>query len=379
MRQGLSFTPIALSALTLVAAHVHAQDTLTVRIGQVGPTSGPAAHLGLDNVNGARLAIDDLNKADVRIGGKKARFELVAEDDGADPKQGTQVAQKLCDMKINGVVGHLTSGSSIPASRVYNDCGLPNISPVATNPRLTEQGFKTTFRLLASDNAMGVALAHFAAEGLKLKKVAVIDDRTAYGQGVAGVFKKTALKLGLQIVDEQFTHDKAVDFSPILTAIKSKGAEAVFYGGLDAQAGPMLRQMQMLGMNKVHLFGGDGICTTRLAELAGSPDNLLGVTCGEGGQSVEKMNGGTAWKQRYDARFPGQFQGSSPYAYDAVMVLVDAMKKTGSADAKVYGPALFNTDHPGMTARIAFDSTGDLAKPALTLYQYKAGKKTQLN
>ena len=370
---------LGLLAGLLLAGAAQAQDTLTVRIGQVGPTSGPAAHLGVDNVNGARLAIEDLNKADVRIGGKKARFELLAEDDGADPKQGTQVAQKLCDQKVNGVVGHLTSGSTIPASRVYNECGLPHVSPVATNPRLTEQGFKTTFRLLANDNAMGVALAHFAVDGLKLRKVAVVDDRSAYGQGVAGVFKKTALKLGLEVVDEQFTNDKAVDFAPILTAIKAKGAEAIFYGGLDTQAGPMLRQMQMLGMSRVRLFGGDGICTTRLVELAGSPDNVTGVTCGEGGQSVDKMNGGAAWKQRYDARFPNQFQGSSPYAYDAVMVLVEAMKKAGSADPKVYGLALFSTDYPGMTARVTFDAQGDLAKPALTLYQYKGGKKQPLN
>ncbi|WP_137894363.1 branched-chain amino acid ABC transporter substrate-binding protein [Ramlibacter sp. 2FC] len=369
---------LASTALALAGA-AWAQDSLTVRIGQVGPTSGPAAHLGLDNVNGARLAIDDLNARDVRIGGRKARFELIAEDDAADPKQGTQAAQKLCDQKINGVVGHLTSGSTIPASKVYNDCGIPHISPVATNPRLTEQGFKTSFRLLASDNAMGVALAHFAAAGLKLRKVAVVDDRTAYGQGVAAVFKKTAQKLGLQVVDEQFTHDKSVDFSSILTAIKAKGAEAIFYGGLDAQAGPMLRQMQMLGMGQVRLFGGDGICTTRLAELAGSPDNLAQVTCGEGGASVDKMHGGAAWKQRYDARFAGQFQGSSPYAYDAVMVLVEAMKKAGSPDPKVYGPALFNTDYQGVTARIAFDATGELASPALTLFQYRGGKKAPLN
>ncbi len=356
-----------------------AQTPLTVRIGQVGPTSGPAAHLGADNVNGTRLAIDDLNAANVLIGGRKARFELIAEDDAADPKQGTQAAQKLCDQQVNGVVGHLTSGSTMPASKVYNQCGIPHVSPVATNPRLTQQGFKTSFRLLANDNAMGDALARYAHSTLKLTKVAVVDDRSAYGQGVATVFKKTAQSLGLAVVDEQFTHDKAADFSAILTAIKAKGAQAIFYGGLDTQAGPMLRQMGMLGMGKVHLFGGDGICTVRLPELAGGAANVSAVTCGEGGSSIEKMPGGLAWKARYDARFPGQYQGNAPYGYDAVMALAEAMKKAGSADPKVYSAELFRIDMPGVTARIAFDATGELANPALTLFQFKDGKKQALN
>lgn len=377
----MKFLVQTLAGLCCMAAAACAlsQEALVVRIGQVGPTSGPAAHLGTDNVNGVRLAIDDLNAADVRIGGRRARFELIAEDDAADPKQGTQAAQKLCDQKVNGVVGHLTSGSTLPASRIYHDCGIPHISPVATNPRLTQQGFKTSFRLLANDNEMGVALAKYAAKQLKLAKVAVVDDRTAYGQGVAAVFKKTAKSLGLQVVAEEFTHDKAVDFATILTSVKARGAEAIFYGGLDAQAGPMLRQMGMLGMDKVRLFGGDGLCTQRLVELAGSAGNVANVTCGEGGASVDRMPSGAAWKKRYDARFPGHFQGSSPYAYDATMVLVEAMKKAGSPDPKVYGPELFKVSHPGVTARIAFDATGELKNPALTLFQYKAGKKAPLD
>jgi branched-chain amino acid transport system substrate-binding protein len=193
------------------------------------------AHYGKDNENGARMAIDDLNKKGVTIGGKKVKLELVAEDDAADPKQGTAAAQKLCDAKVNGVVGHLNSGTTIPASTVYNQCGIPHVTPSATNPKLTQQGYKTTFRMLANDNALGAGLALHAANNLKLKKVAVIDDRTAYGQGVAEVFKKTAQQKGIQVVDEQFTTDKATDFMAILTAIKSKAPDGVFYGGMDPQ------------------------------------------------------------------------------------------------------------------------------------------------
>ena len=369
----------AVLALASMSALALAQDSLTVRIGHVGPISGPAAHLGKDNVNGARLAIADLNARGLRIGGKMARFELVADDDAADPRQGVQAAQKLCDQKVNGVVGHLTSGSTIPASKVYNDCGIPHISPVATNPRLTQQGYKTTFRLLANDNVTGAGLANLVSNELKLTKVAIVDDRSAYGQGVADAFKKTAVAKGLKVVDTQFTNDKAIDFSSLLTAIKASGAEVIFYGGLDAQAGPMLRQMQQLGMSKVRLMGGDGICTTRLAELAGASDALANVICAEGGVSIEKMPGGPAWKKRYDAAYPGDFQGNAPYGYDAVMALAEAMQKANSADPKVYAPKLFEIDAQGITGKLAFDANGEMKAPAMTFSHYLAGKKVPLN
>jgi branched-chain amino acid transport system substrate-binding protein len=377
MNRRFAFTIAGLASLACAAAVT--QDTMTVRIGQVGPTSGPAAHLGKDSVNGVRMAIDDLNARAMRIGGKAVRFELVAEDDAADPKQAVQAAQKLCDGRVNGVVGHQTSGSSIPASKVYNDCGIPHISPVATNPRLTQQGFKTTFRLLANDNITGAGLGTLAADGRKLTKVAVVDDRTAYGQGVADAFKKTAATKGLKVVAEQYTNDKATDFSSLLTTIKASGAEVIFYGGLDAQAGPMLRQMRQLGMANVRLMGGDGICTPRLAELAGGSDALRQVICAEGGVSIDKMPGGPAWKKRYDAAFPGLFQGSAPYAYDAALALAEAMVKAGSADPKVYAASLFEIDAQGVTGKLAFDPNGELKNPALTFSHFPDGKKVPLN
>jgi branched-chain amino acid transport system substrate-binding protein len=374
----LRLNVIAAATVALGAAGAWAQD-MVVRIGHVGPVSGPQAHYGKDNENGARMAIDDLNARGVSIGGKKVRFELLAEDDAADPKQGTAAAQKLCDAKVNGVVGHLNSGTSIPASKVYNDCGIPHISPSSTNPKLTQQGYKTTFRVLANDNALGAGLALHAANNLKLKRIAMIDDRTAYGQGVAEVFKKTAAANGIQIVDEQYTTDRATDFMAILTAIKAKNPDGIFYGGMDTQAGPMLRQMQQLGMTKVKYFGGDGICTVKVAEMSGGARTLDNVVCAEGGVSLEKMKGGAEWKKRYDAKFPNQFQLYAPYVYDATMVLVDAMVRANSADPKVYTPFIGKADFQGVTARIQFDDVGDLKVPAMTLSTYKAGKKVPLN
>ena len=232
---------------------------------------------------------------------------------------------------------------------------------------------------MANDNALGAGLALHAANNLKLKKVAIIDDRTAYGQGVAEVFKRTALARGMQVVDEQFTNDKATDFMAILTAIKSKGPDAVFYGGMDPQAGPMLRQMDQLGLSNLKYFGGDGICTAKLAELSGGAKSMAGVVCAEGGASLEKMPGGAAWKARYEAKYPKQFQVYSPYVYDAVHVLVDAMVRAGSADPKVYAAKLFDTNYQGVTTKVGFEADGELKNPAMTLYLYKDGKKVALN
>ncbi|WP_427912113.1 branched-chain amino acid ABC transporter substrate-binding protein [Ramlibacter sp. MMS24-I3-19] len=367
------------AAIAAACGLASAQDVQVVRIGSVAPMSGQQASYGKDNDNGVRMAIDDLNAQNVTIGGKKVRFEIQTEDDAADPKQGTAAAQKLCDAKVNGVVGHLNSGTTIPASKVYNECGIPHITGAATNPALTKPGYKTTYRIIANDNALGAGLAFYAADGLKLKKVAIIDDRTAYGQGVAEVFKKTAQSKGMQVVEEQFTNDKATDFMAILTAVKSKNPDAIFYGGMHPQAAPMLRQMEQLGMTNVKYFGGDGICTQEIIQLVQGAKTLNNVVCAEGGASLAKMPGGEAWKKRYDAKYPGQFQIYSPYTYDATMVLVDAMKRAGSADPKVYTPKLAETNYKGVTANIRFEPNGELKNPAMTLYVYRDGKKVPLN
>jgi len=377
MQMKLKLTAVAVVAV--VAGAAAAQDVQVVKIGHVAPMSGAQAHYGKDNENGARMAVEDLNTQNIVIGGKKIKWELEAEDDAADPKQGTAAAQKLCDDKVAGVVGHLNSGTTIPAAKVYNDCGIPHITGAATNPNLTKPGYKTTFRIIANDNSLGAGLAYYAADALKLKRIAVVDDRTAYGQGVADVFKKVAASKGITIVDEQFTTDKATDFMAILTSIKAKNPDGIFFGGMDPQGGPMLRQMEQLGLTNVKYFGGDGICTSELAKLSAGAKTLENVVCAEGGASLAKMPGGEAWKKRYDAKFPGQFQVYSPYTYDATFVLVDAMKRANSVDPKVYTAKLPETNYQGVTAKISFEANGELKNPAITLYTYKDGKKTPLN
>ena len=372
-------TKVCIAALLALGASIaQAQEVQTVKIAHAGPTSGGIAHIGKDTENGVRLAIDELNTQNLLIGGKKIKFELVAEDDAGDPRQATAVAQKLCDAKVAGVVGHLQSGTSIPAATIYSKCGLPNITASATNPDLTKPGYKTTFRLIANDNALGAALAIYAHDARKLKKVAVIDDRTAYGQGLADVLKATAKQKGMEVVGEEFTTDKATDFMAILTGVKSKKPDAIFFGGLDAQAGPMLRQLEKLGLSNVKFFGGDALCTEKLPDLASKAATIKNVTCATGGASIQKMQGGTKWKKKY-AKFPGQFQIYSPYAYDATFVLVDAMKRANSADPAVYLPFIGKTKYKGVTANIDFTAKGELTKPAVTLYTYKDNVRSALN
>ena len=369
---------VAAAAVAVFAGSVSAQE-LVVKIGHVGPTSGPQAHLGKDNENGARMAIDDLNAKGVTIGGKKAKFELLAEDDAADPKQATAVANKLVDEKVNGVVGHLNSGASIPASKIYSDAGIPQISPSSTNPKYTRQGFKTTFRVVADDVQLGNTLGKYTEQKLKGKSVAVIDDRSAYGQGVAEEFVKGLKASGGAVADTQFTNDKATDFTAILTAIKSKKPDVIFYGGMDAQAGPMIRQMQQLGI-KSKFVGGDGICSAELPKLAGSALSDDQVVCAEaGGVDAAGKPAMTKFFADYKKKFGTDVQLYAPYVYDAVMVMVTAMEKCNSADPKVYLPCLQKTDYKGVTGHISFDEKGDIKNGALTLYTYKDGKKSLIS
>jgi len=372
-------TKITVAAAALAFGGAASAQEMVVKIGQVGPTSGGIAHLGKDVENGVRMALDEANSKGVLIGGRKARFELLAEDDAGDPKQGTAAAQKLVDSRVSAVVGHLNSGTTIPASKIYSDAGIPQITPSSTNPKYTRQGFKTAFRVVADDVQLGSALGKYATQELKGKAFAVIDDRTAYGQGVAEEFLKAVKAAGGTVVEQQFTTDKATDFTAILTSIRAKKPDIIFYGGMDAVAGPMIRQMKQLGV-KARFLGGDGICTEELIKLAAGSMADGQVVCAEAG-GVEGSQKGPMdkFKETYKGKFGVEVQLYSPYSYDATNVLVAAMVKAGSADPRVYLPVLAKTDgYKGVTGTISFDEKGDVKNGALTLYTYKGGKREQV-
>jgi len=373
----LKLNIVAAAVVALASSVAMAQTVVT--IAHVGPTSGAIAHLGKDNENGAKMAVEELNAAGVTIGGQKITLKLMTEDDAADPKQGTAVAQKLADAKVAGVIGHLNSGTTIPASRIYSEAGIPQVSPSATNPKYTRQGFKTAFRLVADDTQLGGTLGRYAVKELKGKAIAVIDDRTAYGQGVAQEFTKAVEAAGGTVVAKEFTTDKATDFNSILTTIKGKKADIVFFGGMDAVAGPMMRQMKSLGIS-AKFMGGDGICSTELVKLGGDAIADNQVYCAEaGGVEGQGKAGMEKFKTAFKAKFGTEVQVYAPYVYDGVKVMVAAMVKAGSSDPAKYLPVLAATkDYAGVTGPITFDEKGDIKNGALTLKTVKGGKLVEL-
>jgi branched-chain amino acid transport system substrate-binding protein len=362
------------------AATAQAEDI--IKIGHVAATSGPIAHLGKDNENGARMAVDELNAKGVLIGGKKYKVVLLAEDDAGDPKQATLVAQKLVDAKVQGVIGHETSGTAIPASRMYYDAGIPQITPSASSPQYTRQRYNTTFRNIANDEQLGPALARYAMQNMQAKRIAVVDDRTAYGKGLADEFSKTVKRTGAatgsSIVSTQFTNDKATDLTAILTAIKATKPDMIFFGGMDAVAAPMLRQMKQLGF-PIKFMGGDGMCSDSVPRLAGEGMSDGQVICAEAGGVEQAQEKGMAdFRAAYKKRYGIEVQTYAPYTYDALMTMVEAMQKAGSPDPAKYLPVLAKIKHKGVTGNISFDERGDVQDGVLTIFTFKNGKRQKL-
>ncbi|CAK0767038.1 branched-chain amino acid transport system substrate-binding protein [Gammaproteobacteria bacterium] len=352
----------------MVSAVAQAAEVEVVKIGVVSPLTGPQAHLGKDIENGARLAIDEVNASHPTLSGHPIRFELLAEDDQADPRTATVVAQKLVDNGVKGVIGHLNSGASIPAARIYAEAGIPQVSPGSTAVTYTRQGFKTTYRVMANDAQQGRTLGEYAVRiG---RRVAVVDDRTAYGQGLADEVAKAVPAAGGEVVAREFTTDKSTDFTAILTSLKAKRPDVVVYGGMDPQAAPMARQMKMLGL-KAALMGGDGMQSAEFLKLAGSAAE--GVIGSSPGLPLDKMPGGTKFADRFTARF-GKIQIYAPFSYDASRVLVTAMQQANSVEPAQYLPVLARIAFDGVIGPIAFDTYGDLKDGPVTLYQVKSGQ-----
>jgi branched-chain amino acid transport system substrate-binding protein len=359
-----------------VAAASATDDTVVVKIGSAEPLTGNIAHMGKDNDNGARLAVEEINQQGLTIDGKKIRLELDSQDDAADPKTGTNVAQKLVDDKVVAVVGHLNSGVSIPASKIYSDAGIVQVSPSSTNPDYTKQGFKTTYRTIATDAQQGPALANFVSQKLGAKTVAVIDDATAYGQGLADEFAKTAQADGLTVVDREATNDKATDFKAILTTIKGKKPDVIMFGGMDNVAGPMAKQAAELGI-PAKILGGDGICTQEIVSLAG--DAIGNIICSDAAPALSQMTQGPEFEKKYEARYHIPIQYCAPGSYDAIHVIVEAMKRANSTDPAKILAAMPATNYDGVIGHIAFTPTGDLQQVSITIYNYKDGKKNVLD
>ncbi|MCS0589099.1 branched-chain amino acid ABC transporter substrate-binding protein [Massilia norwichensis] len=365
-------------ALATLSAAGLAMGQEVVRIGHVAAMTGPVAHFGKDSENGVRMAIEALNARGATIAGRTVKWVLAPEDDAGEPKQATAAAQKLADAKVNGVIGHETSGTTIPASKIYYDAGIPQITASSTNPAYTKQGFNTTFRVVANDIQLGQALGRYAVKTMGAKRVAVIDDRTAYGQGLVSEFVNGLRQQKVNVVAKEFTNDKATDFSAILTRIRASNPDLVFFGGMNAVAGPMLRQMKQLGLN-VKMMGGDGICSDEMHKLSGGTMADGQVVCAEaGGVEASGKAGMDNFRAAYRKRFGIDVQIIAPYSYDATLLLAEAMNKAGSAAPAKYLPELAKIRYKGVTGNIAFDPRGDIRDGTITLYTFKGGHRTQI-
>jgi branched-chain amino acid transport system substrate-binding protein len=372
----LNLIRTALSIAAVAAAAPHALAQQTVLLGGSGPLTGSLAAMGKDAENGVRLAVEEINASGLTIGGQKVTLALDFKDDAADPRTATVVAQALVDAKVAAVVGHLNSGATIPASRIYNESGVLQVSATSTNPAYTLQGFKSAFRLVATDAQQGPALASFVINSLKAKKVAVVDDATTYGQGLADEFEKAIKAKGIPVVAREATNDKAVDYRAILTKIKADNPDVIMFGGADAGAGPFAKQARQLGV-RAAIVGGDGICTEKMAELAGEAADK--VFCSEAGSPLDKMPGGQRFRDRYAKRFGIPIQGFAPYNYDAVFVIVDAMKRANSTERAKVIAAMPSTNYRGVTGNISFDPKGDLNNGVISMFKYVSGKKQSIN
>jgi branched-chain amino acid transport system substrate-binding protein len=360
----ITTTALCAALLSTFGMSAHAE---VVKVGVAGPLTGGQSNFGKDDERGVRLAVEDLNRKPITINGQSVTFEVVSEDDAADPKTGVAIAQKLVDSGVKAVIGHYNSGVTIPASRIYNNAHVPMITGAASNPAITEQNLPYVFRLAANDNVMGARMAEYAAKELHAKRVAVIDDRTAYGSGVADVFVATAKKNGVEVVGREYSNDKATDFNAILTHLKSLKPDAIFYGGYYAQAASIGRQSRQLGL-AVPILGGDGICSVDMPKLAAGSLDGRGY-CAQGGAPLAKLQGGPEFASRYEKQFGAKNDVYAPAFYSATMLVAQAMKSANSTDPEKFVPVLRQMQFTTLVGKVAFDKTGEWIDAPVTVYK----------
>mgnify|MGYP000231551365 CR=1 FL=1 len=384
MYQAFKFLPLVAAVALVACGGDKSSDAcgkldagqICVKIGHGAPRTGGIAHLGKDNENGAQLAVNEINaQGGIKVGDKVVKLALVGEDDAADPKQGPVVAQKLVDAGVVGVVGHLTSGVTIPANAVYAKAGMAQISPSSTNPDYTLKGEKTpkgsvsTYRMVATDAMQGPAMGRFMLNK-GAKTVAILDDSTQYGKGLADQVEKTLKDGGVQIVAHEASTATTTDFKAILTKIKASEADAIVWGGLEDTAATLTKQARELGLQqKLLMF--DAVCTDNYITLSG--DTSIGVLCSVTGVPLSEMPEGAAFKERFEKRFNGQkVQGFAPFAYDAVYTVVEAIKKAGTTeDSAKVAAAMEGIQAKGLSGNIAFEPSGERKDGMITILEQK--------
>jgi branched-chain amino acid transport system substrate-binding protein len=348
----------------------HAATPITVRIGFVAPLSGDDANYGHDLQNGVQLALDEANAQGLKIGDQPAHFELVPLDDQGDPRLGMQAAAQFANLGVSAVVGHFNSGTAIPASRIYESAGIPMIDPAATNPTLTSQGFANVFMVISSDAQNAGIAGAWAVDTMKVKRIAILDDRSAFGQGEADVFERTVRAHGGNIVAREFATSNADDFAAQLAKIRRTDADLVYFGGLAHQAAAIVRQMKTLGMAP-QFVGGGGVVNSAFIQYAGPAAE--GAMSWEYGRPLAQLPDGPRFAQKYRSRYGSDVLAYAPFGYDAAWAAIHAMVLARSAQPDVYRSALKMLSFDGVTGHITFEHDGSLRNGASTLYLVKKG------
>lgn len=356
---------------------------VVVKIGVGVPlTAGPVA-FGKGISRATSLAVKQANESE-RAKQAGITFEVVEGDDQADPKVGVNVANLFAsDPKLVGVVGHVNSGVSIPASKIYNQNNIVEITPISTNPALTEQGYDNIFRVCTIDTVQGSFAADKAAKDLGFKRAFVVDDSTPYGDGLATFFAQQFEANGGTVVGRERTSDKDTDFSALATKIKAANPDVIYYGGIYNAASLLARQTDEAGVT-APLFGGDGLYDAEYIRLAGEA-NAQGDFSTSVGLPVDKLPKGAAFQADYKAEYPGEeIAAYDAYGYDAANVIIDAVLAAAEAEGadqvttpagrKAIIAAVAKTDAEGVTGRLAFDAKGDTLNKAITLYTVRGAE-----
>ena len=337
-----------------------------IKIGIAGPITGDQAKMGMDFKNGVSLAVEEWNEKGGILGKK---IKVIIADDQHDPKQAVSVANKLMNEGAIGVIGHFNSSCSIPASDVYNRSGIPMITPASTNPKLTEKGYKGVFRICGRDDQQGKIASDFVINYLNLKDVAILHDKTTYGQGLADEFKKfISGKVKVVYYGGIIQGDK--DFKMVLSVVKEKKPELIFFGGIYPEAGLLVKQAQELGL-KVPFMSGDGTIDPKFIEIAG-------IQAAEGtyltfSPDPKNISSAKGFIEKYQSKYK-EVGPYSIYAYDAANIMLSAIKEAHSTEGKAIIDMLHLMEFNGALGKIMFDSKGDVTVARYVVWITKSGK-----
>lgn len=336
-----------------------------IKIGVAGPMTGDQSKMGMDFKNGVTLAVEEWNARGGLLGKK---IEVVVSDDQHDPKQAVSVANKMMNEGVAGVIGHFNSSCSIPASDVYNRSGVPMISPGSTNPQLTEKGYRGVFRVCGRDDQQGRVAADFVTGQLRLKRVAVLHDKTTYGQGLADEFRK-ALGDRTEVVFYGGIVQGDKDFKGVLTTVKGKNPELILFGGIYPEAGLMVRQAKELGL-QAPFMSGDGSIDPKFIEIAGAKAaEGTYLTFSPDPQHIPTAR---EFVENYRKKF-GELGPYSIYAYDAAQIMLSAMKEANSTDGKLVMEKLHSMEFSGALGTIRFNEKGDVTSAPYVIWVTREG------